>query len=119
MRKKRSVPGCSALSLRYWSSIGVDSIGGGLAGDDVVGEAALPPQALAQGARFVAGAEGSGPDPVDGRGLTAFEHLDVAHARDPEVLRERIREIPAREGADLDRVAAPDREAEAQRAGGP
>src|SRR2546422_9545351 len=102
MRKKRIVPGCSALSLRYWSSIGVYSPIGSLGGNDVVREAALPAQALSQGARLVAGRVGPGAHAEDGGGLPPLEHLDIPHAGEPQILRERLGELAARECSHLD-----------------
>src|SRR6267378_1867874 len=107
MRKKRIVPGCSALSLRYCSSIGVDSTIGSLAGHDVVRKTALPAQALSQGARLVARRVRPRAHAEDGCGLTPLEHLDIAHAGEPQVLRERVGELPAGECAHLDRVSPP------------
>src|SRR6185436_11951896 len=98
-------PGCSALSRRYWSSIGVDSTGP-LARNDRVREAALPTEPLAHGLRLVARREGACAHAEDGWRFRARFHGDVLDARRLEILRERLGEIAPAERSDLERESA-------------
>src|SRR3989442_15143533 len=110
MRKKRIVPGCSALSLRYWSSIGVDSMEVGLARHDVVGEAALPPEPLSQRPGLVARGVGPRAHAIDRRDPPPPRHPHVPGAGCPGTLRGRARPPPPEESPNLGGGAPPHRE---------
>src|SRR5512132_3574902 len=104
MRKRSSVPGCSALRRRYCSSIGVVSTRSGaassgsgvvstLARNDLVGEPALPAEPLAQRARLVAGGEGARAHAEDGRRLASGPDRDVGGAALTQLAREGVGQV--------------------------